>query len=451
MAQFRRQDNAHWYHETQRSGGALATQIVDESDTANSGNIGNTYQSGAPLEQGIFLLGLANDIPLALTHSLQHYAAILSASDAMYLALFPAVVALNHENTFSLYDRLSSALTVAQVTGIQRLCSHYAALLTPLSSPDASRESNMRLTQITQYARQLASQPTLIDRHALQQLAEVGLTDADIIVLSQIIGFVGFQARVVAGFSAQAGYPTVMLPGFPRMEDAPSALLLESEPQWQGWLPSLAQSDSVTAEDTSVVSEVTLNELLSHHQESLSAYSAITAQLDNPDRVPTDWQEWVSLVSARINGSLYCLAHHQHNLQQLTEDSALLAALHTGVDQALAAQSTEQISHQLIALARCGRWASVINSYWVLSSAPPLRDGLTGYATLWGKRFKFSDHLSYYASWEVSHSWATSKKCWASGVTRPGSATTTAACRLILGISTGLRSNAGDISASKLP
>ncbi|CNF13261.1 Uncharacterized protein conserved in bacteria [Yersinia enterocolitica] len=95
---------------------------------------------------------------------------------------------------------------------------------------------------------------------------------------------------------------------------------------------------------------MTLNELLSHHQESLSAYSAITAQLDNPDRVPTDWQEWGSLVSARINGSLYCLAHHQHNLQQLTEDSALLAALHTGVDQALAAQSTEQISHQLIAV-----------------------------------------------------------------------------------------------------
>ncbi|CNL82118.1 CMD domain-containing protein [Yersinia proxima] len=343
MVQFRRQDNAHWYHETQRSGGALATQIADESDTANSGNIGNPYQSSSPFEQGIFLLGLANDIPLALTHTLQHYSAILSASDAMYLALFPAVVALNHENTFSLYDRLSSALTVAQVTGIQRLCSHYAARLTPLSSPDASRESNMRLTQITQFARQLASQPTLIDRYALQQLAEVGLTDADIIVLSQIIGFVGFQARVVAGFSAQAGYPTVMLPGFPRMEDAPSAPLLDSEAQWQGWLPSLTQNDSVAT-------EVTLNELLSHHQESLRAYSAVTAQLDNPERVPADWQEWVSLVSARINGSRYCQAHHQHNLQQLTEDSALLAALQTGIDQALAAQSTEQISHQLIAV-----------------------------------------------------------------------------------------------------
>lgn len=350
MVQFRRQDNAHWYHETQRSGGILTAHVAGENDTINSGNIGNPYQSDPPIEQGIFLLGLANDISPRLTHTLAHYSAVLSASDTMYLALFPPVVELNHENTFSLYDRLSSALTVAQVTGVQRLCSHYATRLTPLSSPDASRESNMRLTQITQFARQLASQPTLIDRYALQQLAEVGLTDADIIVLSQIIGFVGFQARVVAGFAAQAGYPTVMLPGFPRMEDAPSGQLLESEPQWQGWLPSLAQNDAVASEDPAAACKVTLNELLSHHQESLHVYRAITAQWDNTDQLQPDWQEWVSLVSARINGSLYCQAHHQHNLQQLAANNTLLAALRAGVEQALAAQSAEQISHQLIAV-----------------------------------------------------------------------------------------------------
>lgn len=83
--------------------------------------------------------------------------------------------------TLSPYDRLSTALTVAQVTGVQSLCSHYAARLAPLHSPDASRESNIRLAQITQYARQLASQPTLICRRALQQLGDVGLSPADIV------------------------------------------------------------------------------------------------------------------------------------------------------------------------------------------------------------------------------------------------------------------------------
>lgn len=355
MVQFRRQDNAHWYHETQRSGRALTAQIADENDTANSGNISNPYHGVNLIEQGVFLLGLANDIPTPLGDILQHHTAILSASDAMYQALFPPVVELDHENTFSLYDRLSSALTVAQVTGVQRLCSHYAARLTPLSSPDASRESNIRLTQITQYARQLASQPTLIDRHALQQLAEVGLTNADIIVLSQIIGFIGFQARVVAGFSAQAGYPTVMLPGFPRMEDAASILLPENQPQWQGWLPSLAENEFIATEASPVNIEVTLNTLLAYHQESLSAYSAITAQLDSPERVPSDWQQLVSLVSARINGSRYCQASHQHNLQQLTGNTLLLAALQTGIDSALretalTVQPNKPITQQLISV-----------------------------------------------------------------------------------------------------
>jgi uncharacterized protein YciW len=69
-------------------------------------------------------------------------------------ALFPASVAVNRLQTFSAYDRLSTALTVAQVYGVQRLCNHYAARLAPLPGPD-SRESNRRLAQITQYARQL--------------------------------------------------------------------------------------------------------------------------------------------------------------------------------------------------------------------------------------------------------------------------------------------------------
>lgn len=92
------------------------------------------------------------------------------------------------------------------------------------SQPGCLKESNIRLTQITQYARQLASQPTLIDRHALAQLHDVGLTDSDIIILSQIIGYVGYQARVVAGISALAGYPTVMLPGFPAWKMPPQPI-----------------------------------------------------------------------------------------------------------------------------------------------------------------------------------------------------------------------------------
>ncbi|STD20797.1 protein YciW [Enterobacter asburiae] len=83
----------------------------------------------------------------------------------------------------------------------------------PLPGPDSSRESNRRLAQITQYARQLASSPDVIDDKAQNQLDEVGLSTYDIVVISQIIGFIGFQARVVAIFQALLGHPVRWLPG----------------------------------------------------------------------------------------------------------------------------------------------------------------------------------------------------------------------------------------------
>ena len=104
--------------------------------------------------------------------------------------LFPGQVAVSRLQTFTAYDRLSTALTVAQVYGVQRLCNHYAARLAPLPGPDSSRESNRRLAQITQYARQLAGSPSVINALSRSQLDEVGLTSRDIILFNQIIGFV---------------------------------------------------------------------------------------------------------------------------------------------------------------------------------------------------------------------------------------------------------------------
>jgi uncharacterized protein YciW len=44
------------------------------------------------------------------------------------------------------------------------------------------------------------------------QLDEVGLTTYDIVLINQIIGFIGFQARVVARFRP-SGHPVRWLPG----------------------------------------------------------------------------------------------------------------------------------------------------------------------------------------------------------------------------------------------
>ncbi len=235
MERLRRQHNAQWYHETQSS---------VRGDTP--------LEPQAATLRDRFLLGLGAFADEALNSALGARAGVFNASLAGYHALFPDQVSLSRYVTLSPYDRLSTALTVAQVTGVQSLCSHYAARLAPLHSPDASRESNIRLAQITQYARQLASQPTLICRKALQQLVDVGLSPADIVTFSQIIGFVSYQARVVAGIAALAGRPAVVVPGFPNVEDADGVAFSTEELSWTARLSPI-DTETAAAEQLDVL------------------------------------------------------------------------------------------------------------------------------------------------------------------------------------------------------
>lgn len=128
---------------------------------------------------------------------------------------------------------MSTALTAAQVFGVQRLCRYYAARLAPLPGPDASRESNQRLAQITQYARQLAGSPSVINTRAREQLAEVGLTARDTVLINQIIGFIGFQARVAAIFQAFCRLPVRELPGQEMQRFARAARFQNPQTIWR--------------------------------------------------------------------------------------------------------------------------------------------------------------------------------------------------------------------------
>lgn len=193
MEQRRFSGKGHWYHETQSNHSQTdVLPLVPEAANVDDR----------------FLLDLA--LPEEIVDACTGW---LAPARALCHQLFPLDIPVNRLHTLSAYDRLSTALTVAQACGVQRLCNHYAALLAPLPCPDSSRESNRRLAQITQYARQLASSPDVIDDKAQHQLDEVGLTTYDLVLINQIIGFIGFQARVIAVFQAVLGHPVRWLPG----------------------------------------------------------------------------------------------------------------------------------------------------------------------------------------------------------------------------------------------
>lgn len=321
MELLRRQHNAQWYHETQSS--VRGDQPLEPQ---------------AATVRDRFLLGLGAFADEALNTALTARAGVFNASHANYHVLFPDHVALTRMVTLSPYDRLSTALTVAQVTGVQSLCSHYAARLAPLHSPDASRESNIRLAQITQYARQLASQPTLICSKALQQLSDVGLSPADIVTFSQIIGFVSYQARVVAGVAALAGRPTVVVPGFPNIEDAEGVEFTEEELAWQSRLPPITLEDA-RAEQLDVLDQSHPDArsepyylLLAHDASALRERNGVFNSI-NADGygLSARLKALATLAVSRINGSRYCASTVAQDIQ----DTALASAIFTDINRGL--------------------------------------------------------------------------------------------------------------------
>lgn len=146
--------------------------------------------------------------------------------------LFPDQLTVTRSQTFTAYERLSTALTVAQVCGVQRLCS-YSARLTPLPEPDSSRKAiigwhKSRNMPANWLARLLLS---TTDRASI--LNDVGLTAWDCVIINQIIGFIGFQARTIATFQAYLGHPVRWLPGLEIQNYADASLFADESIRWR--------------------------------------------------------------------------------------------------------------------------------------------------------------------------------------------------------------------------
>ena len=291
MEQRRFSGKGHWYHETQSSTGqAQALPLVPEAATVTDR----------------FLLDLV--LPDDVIAPCQSW---LEPARALCDRLFPRSVTVSRQRTFSAYDRLSTALTVAPVYGVQRLCNHYAARLAPLPGPDSSRESNYRLAQITQFARQLASSPEVIDARAREQLEEVGLTTWDIVLMDQIIGFIGFQARVIAAFQALLCQPVRWLPGMAMQQDAAAEPFSRPESRWTPGLECVEQHLASPAQLAAMAQWQPLPALhvltpvLAHEHHLLTALGEIV-QSDLCATLDAALVDLVALLTARINGSLDC-------------------------------------------------------------------------------------------------------------------------------------------------
>lgn len=291
------------------------------------------------------LLSLAPASPL---HATRHQRdKVVSATQGSHAALFdPELPGL------ALADRLHLALNTAQTLGLDTLSAHYAQAL---RQQGPVRDSD-RLAAARAFAHTLTVDPVAADRHALLSLPAAGYSTAETVALAQLIAYLSFQARVVAGLAAMQALGAA--PARPLSAEAaapfvhPANLPPPGEPLnirgftsatlgWKAWLPVLDPAQA-TAEQLAVLdsshpkarsSDYYL--LLAHQPRILQERSTVfNAIMYAPGGLSRAERELVSAAVSRVNGCVYCASVHAQRFEQLSKRNDVIAQLFEDPDRA---------------------------------------------------------------------------------------------------------------------
>jgi uncharacterized peroxidase-related enzyme len=285
--------------------------------------------------------------------------AVVAATQASHDALL-------HEPSPGLHtaDRLRVAVAACEAAQAPALAAHYRALLA--DEPSAALPASPALAAMQRFAQALTTDPRQGDRAALAALQHAGLADAAIVALAQLVGFLSYQTRVVAGLKAMqaaqarpqpaapaAGAPTTTAAGAAAAATTTAAGAAAAAPtpapahpgataaavptirgrgytsetlDWASWLTPVA-----LAQATPLQLEV-LDE--SHPQSRSSAYyltlahqplmlrhrsSAYNTIMYAPGGAPRAERELGAMVVSVTNGCVYCTSVHAQRYMQLAK------------------------------------------------------------------------------------------------------------------------------------
>jgi len=288
-------------------------------------------------------------VPLHATsplHAVRHQRdKVVAATQGSYDAIFdPALPGL------ALAERLLAAHTVARLSGSTALEAHYRDRLDrlPATPPDGER-----VQAILAFAEVLTEHPMEGDRIALLKLPAAGLSTPEIITLAQLIAFVAYQVRVVAGLQAMAAMDptesaaTQTPPGESAPFVHPANLPQPGEPVrvngytsetlgWKAWLP-VVELASATPEQLAVLESShpkaktsDYYRVLVHQPRILHERSVVfNAIMYAPGGLSRAERELASAAVSRINGCVYCASVHAQRFEQLTKRNDTIVQLFT--------------------------------------------------------------------------------------------------------------------------
>jgi uncharacterized peroxidase-related enzyme len=276
---------------------------------------------------------------------------IVDATQASYTAMFsPAVSGV------SVVERLLVALHASQLSKASELAGHYrkrlelagagAALVAAAESTTGQpATADQRIGALLAFTAKLVERPIEGDRAAVQSLASAGLSASDIVAVAQLIAFVSYQIRLVAGLKAlaAAGEDDSARPAAQR--EATSGGSTVENPiriggftnevlAWSPWVDPVrleeATPEQMSAMDTMspTAKDQPYFRLLAHHPEMLLQRSiAFNAIMFAPGGMPRAERELGATVESRLNGCVYCTSVHAQRFEQLAKRNDVIAQL----------------------------------------------------------------------------------------------------------------------------
>jgi len=287
------------------------------------------------------LLALHAASPL---HAVRHQRGkVVAATQGSHDAIFdPALPGL------SMAERLLAAQTVARLSGSAALEAHYGDRLERLPTTPPGVE---RVQAILAFTEALTEHPVEGDRIALLKLPAAGLGTPEVITLAQLIAFVAYQVRVVAGLQAMAAMDptesaaTQTPPGESAPFVHPANLPKPGEPVrvngytsetlgWKAWLPVVdlasATPEQLAVLESSHPSAKTSDyyRVLVHQPRILHERSVVfNAIMYAPGGLSRAERELASAAVSRVNGCVYCASVHAQRFEQLTKRNDVIVQL----------------------------------------------------------------------------------------------------------------------------
>jgi alkylhydroperoxidase domain protein/CMD domain protein len=260
-------------------------------------------------------------------------------------------------------ERLATALRVAHLHAAPAAAAHYgrrlveagaSAAIVAAAAPDQLDPAlPTRLRAVLRHADLLATQPRWARPDHLQALADAGLSATEIVTLSQVIAFVSFQVRLLAGLallgnrSGAAGHnPTDTSTAAPSRPTAPpadrpaaarvirrgdelnrpAAFTIERL-DWAPWLEPLDLAHATPEQLAALDGRQTNSQyfrLLARDAAVLRARTATDRGIFyTPGGLPRPERELSAAATSRLNGCIYCASVHARlaaQLSQRTED-----------------------------------------------------------------------------------------------------------------------------------